>query len=232
MAEAGQVVTIAADGETTVAGPKLYPNAASDPGSPTPAAGDMYFNTVTGQMRVYDGTRSAFVNVSGLSRVSVVDLFADQQDSPVTADWAVNALAPASADSTNSGLTVRLFDDTTEEGIGFILCVPADALNITIKIKSRAETAPGAANTVGVELYQREVPDNAAPGAWSAGLQLTDIDIPTNEFFQYDEQTIALSTLSINAGSIYQFELTRVAPTGGTDLTGDWALLDLTVEFT
>ncbi|NIQ74032.1 MAG: hypothetical protein GWN80_00435, partial [Gammaproteobacteria bacterium] len=37
--------------------------------------------------------------------------FADQVENPVTADWTVNALAPAAADSNNSGLTVRLFDD-------------------------------------------------------------------------------------------------------------------------
>lgn len=159
-------------------------------------------------------------------------LYADQLDNPITADWAVNALAPAVADSNNDGLTVRLFDDTTEEGVGFIARVPATAANIKLSFKSRAETAPGAARTVGLKLYERGIPDDAAVDAWSAGTVLTDIDIPTNENFQADSQTLTLAALGLTAGQTHQFELTRINPTGGTELVGDWALLELIVEFT
>jgi hypothetical protein len=163
---------------------------------------------------------------------SEFQFFADQLENPNNADWTVNALAPASADSNNAGLTVRLFDDTTEEGVGFTIEVPAGAANIVFDFVARAETAPGIANTVGLDIYNRGIPDNAAVQAWSAATQLTDLDIPTNEFFQEDTQSVALATLGVTAGETTQFELVRVAPTGGTDLTGDWDLLLCKVSFT
>jgi hypothetical protein len=163
---------------------------------------------------------------------NVKQFYADQLDSPVNADFVVNALAPAAADATNAALTVRLFDDTAEEGVAWILRPPSTATNIVLTFVGRAATAPGAARTVGLKLYKRDIADNAAVAAWSAGTALTDIDITTNAFFQYDTQTIALSTLSITAGRETQFEMTRVNPVGGTELVGDWALLKIGVEFT
>lgn len=157
--------------------------------------------------------------------------YADQLDNPVSADWAVNSLAPATADNTNSGITVRAFDDTVEEGVGFILTIPPEACGLTIDFKSKARTAPGAAKTVNTVLYRRNIPDNAAVGAWSAGLSLTPIDIPTNVFFQYDKQTITLTTLGITPGTLVQFELTRKDAANGTKLVGDWHLCELSVEF-
>ncbi len=156
---------------------------------------------------------------------------ADQLENPNNADWAVNSLAPAVADTNNNGLTVRLFDDTTEEGVGFKVRIPATAANVIFRFFGRAETTDAGVRTVGLEIYEREIPDNAAVTAWSAGLQLDDVDIPVNEFFQYDEQTLTLAALGVTAGSWHQFELTRVAPSGGTDLVGDYALLAVKVDF-
>jgi hypothetical protein len=158
-------------------------------------------------------------------------ILADQMENPVNADWAVNALAPVSADSDNAALNVRLFDDTIEEGAGFTLSVPAAATNMTVRMVSRAETAPVAARTVGTKLYNRGIPNDAAVTAWTAGVQLTDLDIPTNENFQYDEQTETLAAWGLTAGQVHQLELTRVDPTGGVELVGDWALLSVSVEF-
>jgi len=158
--------------------------------------------------------------------------YADQMDNPVTADWAVNALAPASADNINSGLTIRRFDDTTEEGIGLIFELPSGATSIVLDFVSRAISPAGAARTVGLELYDRGQGDNVALSTWSAGLQLTDIDVPNNTNFQFDSQTITFATLGVTAGEVTQFELTRVNPTGGTELVGDWALLLVKVSFT
>lgn len=158
-------------------------------------------------------------------------LYADQLDNPVNADWVVNSLAPAAADNTNAAITVRAFDDTTEEGVGFILTIPNGVGSLTIDFKSKARTAPGVAKTVNTVLYLRNIPDNAAVGAWSAGLSLTPIDIPTNVFFQYDKQTIPLATLGITVGTLVQFELTRKDAANGTKLVGDWHLCELSVEF-
>ena len=157
--------------------------------------------------------------------------YADQLDNPINADWAVNALAPAVADSNNNGLTVRAFDDTSEEGVGFVLRVPVGATNIVLLLKARAETAPGGAVGVVPKLYVRELPDDGAIEAWSAGVDLTALAIPTNENFQYDSQTITLASLSITAGNLVHFELTRNPAAGGDDLVGDWDLLELGVGF-
>jgi hypothetical protein len=148
--------------------------------------------------------------------------YADQLDNPVNSDWAVNALAPAVADSLNPGLTVRRFDDTVEEGVGFIVTVQPSAMNLTISLKSRAQTAPGVPSAVVPRLYRRIIGDNVAVGAWSAGLDLTALAIPMNTNFQYDSQVISLASLGIAAGDLVQFELTRSVGAGGDTLIGDW----------
>ena len=165
------------------------------------------------------------------TNIGAMQLFADQLDNPTNADWAVNALAPAVADSNDNNKTVRAFDDTTEEGVGWVIRIPLAVTNIILKFVGRAETAPPAARTVGLKLYQQGNPDNAAPDAWDAGTVLTDIDIPTNVNFQYDSQTLTLASLSLVAGEVTHFELTRVDPVGGTELVGDWNLLELEVSF-
>jgi hypothetical protein len=149
-------------------------------------------------------------------------------NSPVTSDWAVNAHAPAAQDSNNSALTVRLFNDTAEEGIGFDIYIPTGTTSLKFTFQSRPETAPGAARTVGLQFYERGLP--GAVDTWSSGYALDDIDITTNENWLTDIQTETLITLGLTAGQEYQIELTRDTPTGGTNLTGDWALRRLIVE--
>ena len=161
----------------------------------------------------------------------VYQLFADRLDNPITSDWKVNALAPAAAGTTNTAFTVRKFDDTAEEGVGFTIETSSTAINLIINFRGRAETAPGVARQVILKLYNRDVPDNAVIPAWSAGVTLTAIDIPTNAYYQYDTQTIALSTLGITAGRVVQFELTRNGADGGDTLVGDWNLLEIKVTF-
>lgn len=165
--------------------------------------------------------------------------YADQMDNPNNPNWIVNALAPATADSLNNALTIRGFDDTIEEGIGFILPVPTNAGSLRLTFKSRAQTTPPADRTIGPKLYYRRIPDNAAVSTTWAGANdgskvLTDIVLPANTNFQYDSQTLDLVAdfaPDILAGSTYQFELTRVNPAGGTELVGDWNLLELIVEW-
>ena len=139
-------------------------------------------------------------------------------------------MAPLAADSNNVGLLVRLFDDTTEEGVGFQAKVPTGVTNMKIKLISRAETTPGGVRTVGAKLYNRGIP--GAVESWSVGNALADIDIPASENWVSDEETISLATLGVTAGEITQFELTRINPTAGTELTGDFTLLWLGLEFT
>lgn len=151
-------------------------------------------------------------------------------DNPNSSDWAVNVLAPAAADSNNAGISVRLFDDTTEEGVGFMFTIPSGTTSLKFYFKSRAETAPVGAVAAVPRLYHRDLNDNAAIDAWSSGTDFTALAFPTNENWQYDEQTITLSTLGLTAGELVQFELTRNTASGSDDLTGDWALVELRVE--
>lgn len=152
--------------------------------------------------------------------------------SPVNADWAVNAFAPVGADTLNAALTTRSYDDTTEEGAGTPpLFMPLNSKGFKLRIKSRAQTAPGATRTVGFKVYVRGLLDNLTPAAWQS-LVLNDISIPTNAFFQDDSQDILFSAFGtpLVAGSYYQFEYTRINPAAGTELVGDWNLLHLQME--
>jgi hypothetical protein len=207
----------------------VYDPITQDPSSPED--GSEWYRSDTGQFRRKVGAKTQI-------SANMEDIFcrffvfgADQLLSPNNSDWTVNALAPLAADSNDAGLPVRLFDDTTEEGVGFQTTVPPNTTNLIIKMISRAETAPAGARTVGVKLYNRGVPDDSAVESWSSGTALNDVDIPANENWQYDEQTISLSSLGITAGEFTQFELTRVNPSAGTELTGDWALLRIALEF-
>ncbi len=158
--------------------------------------------------------------------------FADQMDSPNNADWAVGTPSPASADTTNNALTVRRFDDTDEEGIGFLLDIPSDATNVVFGLKSRAETAPASAHNVQPRIYTRNAADNVSVGTWTDGANLTVLSMPTNTNFQYDSESVALSTIDATAGNLTQVEMTRYHTGVTTDLTGDWDLLELAVSFT
>jgi len=146
-------------------------------------------------------------------------------------DWAVAVAANGATDSNNGApLDVFQFDDTIEEGVGYEapLHVPLGVTKVTFHFVSRAETAPGAARTVGRKVYLKEYPDDGAVGAWSAGYQLADVDIPANENWQNDEDTVLLATLGITPGSLYRFEWTRVPPLAGVNLAGDWTVMDRT----
>jgi len=172
---------------------------------------------------------------STLSSVTFPELVFNAGDfeNPNNADWDVNALAPAVADSNNNALTIRAFDDTVIEGVGGYIPLPAGATNFVFSFVGRAETAPGAARNVRMSLRVREVPDNAAVAAppWITG-DLANFDIPTNEFFQFDSETFSFAFFGFAAGELIQFELVRVSTIVGTDLTGDYDLLQMRVGFT
>lgn len=156
--------------------------------------------------------------------------YAAEFDDPVTDDWAVNALAPAVADSNNDGRTVRRFDDTTEEGVGRMLRVPAGATNIKFTFMSRPEAAGG--GNVVPRIYERQIVSGGSPTAWSAGVDFSAIVFAANTNDEEDTETVTLVSLGLAAGQLHQFELTRNTGAGGDTLVGDWNLSELVVEFT
>ncbi len=169
----------------------------------------------------------------GGTALPMFTIAADDMRSAINSDAAVNANAPAAADSNNASLTVRLHDDTVEEGsLTAPFMVPSGATNMLVTLVSRAETgAGGGPFTVKTLLYERAMPDNAAVTAWSSSIALDDISIPTsNELFQYDTTTKTLAAWGLTAGDVHQLQITRTA-TGDT-LAGDWDLLEVILEFT
>ena len=197
----------------------------------TPAITDVIAVRQTGDTRDRQESIAQILSLAGTAAFPQFQFFAADFQNPNNADWVVNSLAPAVADSNNAGLTVRLFDDTTEEGVGFQILVPDGGVNIILRSIFRAEVLPPANRTIGLNLYQRRMPDNAVVTAWSAGLQLDDVAVTTNEFFIYFEQIITFAALGLVADEVTQFELTRIAPVAGTNLVGDWDLLELSVRF-
>src|SRR5690606_1076671 len=85
-------------------------------------------------------------------------IYADQVELPVNTGWAVNNIAPISADTVTPSIAVVRFDDTTEEGIGFSVSVPAGVTTMTLHIQHRNQTA----GTGGIvpALYFRQFPNN------------------------------------------------------------------------
>ena len=177
------------------------------------------------------GVFTGYTNSNAILRT--LTYYATSLDSPNNADWAVNSLAAAVPDPANAGLTVRQFSATTEQGVGFYLTVPAGATWATIRFKSRAQVAPSVASVVRPNLYIRSIPHNAAVGSWSTAYALANIPIPTNTFTQYSYQSFLMSTTGLVSNGLYQIELTRSPTvTGGTQLSGNWLLSELTIEFT
>lgn len=174
-----------------------------------------------------NGTGWDIVSASS-GTVKTYTFYANSLDSPTTADFAVNALAPVISDPSNTAMNVRSFSNTVEQGVGLMVPVPLGSTTMTFKIRGRPTTAPGAATTVTHKLYSRMVPTNAAMGAWSAATTFTALTIPTNAFYQLYTQSYSLSTLGLAVNNTYHFELTRA--TGG--LTNNWLVVEIVVEFT
>lgn len=150
---------------------------------------------------------------------------------PSGTDYTVNEMAPVSLDDNNPALLVRAFDDTTEEGVGFVETIPADVTNIIFTFKSRAQTAPGGTAAAVPKLYRREIADNTAVGTWGSDEDFTAISFPTNENWQYDSETFTLAQWGLTVGNLYQFELTRDTGSVSDTLSGDWNLLELIITF-
>ena len=175
---------------------------------------------------VYDETNDEWIRLDKTQQFQREIFPAGRFDACNNADWAVNGMAPSVADGNNAAITARAFDDTTEEGVGFSLYIPPEAQYMKIKFISRVGAVSG---NVGPRLYSRLVPDDVVVPAWSAATALDTLVFDDDEFWQQDEQVILLSTLSLTAGNMYDFELTR-NPGIASDVTGDWYLRTMIVE--
>lgn len=151
-------------------------------------------------------------------------------ENPDSSDWKVNALAPAAADSNNAALMIRLFDDTTVEGVGGYYDVPAGTASLKFHFITRAESTPGGSVSAVPVLHTRQINNGASIGGWSDGYEFAALDYGTNENWVYDTETIAITGLNVDASETFQFELVRSGADASDDLSGDWTLLALGVE--
>ena len=151
----------------------------------------------------------------------IYDFAADQLDTPVSSDWAINALAPISAGSINSGILVRRFDDTKEEGVGLLFRVPYGFSNIIISLTSRPQTAPTNNVSVIPRIYVREIIDNSTVEVWNAGINLSAINFSTSVNYIYSTHNTTYSELGLVAGRIAQIELTRNTSSVSDTLVGE-----------
>jgi hypothetical protein len=202
----------------------------------TNTAGDLeYATSWSGRDRLAIGTAGQVLTVnSGATAPEWANFFppvmfwAEEMDSPTTADAKVNANAPLTADADNNELKVRAADDTTEEGALFKLRIPDGATSMDITVTGRAATGESGAKVVKLELYERGFV--GAVDTWSATSALDDFDIPSlSEAYIETTTSKTLATWGLTAGKQYQFQWTREA-TGDT-LTGDFWLLSIFVEF-
>ena len=187
----------------------------------------------TGNVVVSDGgTGIGVVHIPGSPVLRTLSFPATSFDSPNNADWVVNALAPVVLDPSNNAIPVRQFSNTVEQGIGLMLSIPSGATSITFKTRSKAAVAQAGITVVQPRMYTRLVPDNAAMGSWGAAVELTNITIPANSYYQYAEHTLPISSLGMVAGKLFQLEITRrVTGVTGTNLPANWLIAELTIEF-
>lgn len=197
----------------------------------SPINGMMRFNTDSNSFEFYQG--NAWVNMStGASATRTFYFYADQMDNPTSADWSVNVLAPATNDPTNGAIVVRAFDDSTEEGVGFMLTIPTGVTTMNLRYKFRPASSQTAARAAVMRLHRRTIANNTAVTAWSI-TTLNNLSIATsNVTYQYATQAITLATLALTAGNLVQFELTRQGANASDTLSGDLLLAELIVEFT
>jgi len=165
---------------------------------------------------------------------------ADQFLNSVSGDRpaSIDGNAPTVADSVNAGIPVLRFDDTDEEVRKFSRRIKVGALTMKIKLGWKAQAAPGdTVHDIGWKLYWREIPVGVAPSATWAGTNdgsevLPEIVNIADDVLPHEvETTLTLASLTnpILDNRKYQFLLSRIAP-AGTNLVGDWDVIDLAVE--
>jgi hypothetical protein len=147
------------------------------------------------------------------------------------ASWAIPAPAPTEQDNTSPLRSIVSLASAPESGRGFATVIPPNAFTLRMRRCYKPETAPGAARTVGGKLYWTTAKDNVAVPAWASTV-ISDITIEANTNPQFIEEDIPLSDLTgAAAGGEIWFEVTRIAPTAGTDLTGDAHLSSIYIEW-
>jgi hypothetical protein len=163
-------------------------------------------------------------------------------DEPNNNNWVrTGGIAALTNDTLNPALSVRRFDDTAEEGVGFDIYVPSGASNVKFTFVHRAETAPTGATIAAMPVvFGRLIFDYpTGPGNWAGASGLVfsgGLPIQSGSTgWHYDSRTIPIVSLGVPSGTanrVVQFELTRRGTFVTDNLVGDWDLLTLLLEAT
>lgn len=158
-----------------------------------------------------------------------------EMENPNNSDWAVNSLAPAQADPINAGITIRAFDDTTEEGIGYSYTVPDWATRGKFLYISRPASAVD--GDVVSQFYFRNLnaaTENGSGAFWSNWTPpvtaSSPLEMTADQGWRFDEATPDLRLLGLAGEEIVlQVELTRDTDNSADTLVGDWYLYQLQI---
>ena len=189
-------------------------------------------------------TNNNFMNANDVVRISIVARLgsigsagatqslsrtypADAFEAPNNNDWAVNSLAPLTADAVNAALLVRAFDPATAEGVGLTTFVPSGVSNIVFTTTFRGNGAGG--GTVAPVLHYRAIPDGAALPAWSSAA-LTDLAVPADTLWHQQTDAFILANIPLTTDTSYQFEWVRDA--ASDTLASDLLLQSMVVAYT
>lgn len=235
----GVTATNAGSGVVNVTVPTAVLNAGGAPSlqedvaAARPAAGTagrLFLATDTNVL--FRDTGSAWVPITG-GAIRTMSFVAASMDTPNSADWVINTIAPAIPDPSFNSLVVRSFDQTTEQGAGVLITVPANATSCTFTFKGRPQTAQATTTVVQMRVYRRAFPNGSAAGAWSSAVDFTNISIPATANMVYSSQTLSLAALGWTAGQLTLLEITRKTTgiTGGTNLPAAFLLAEVQLEF-
>ncbi len=192
-------------------------------------AGRLFLATDTNVLYRDTGTSWAPITPGVIRTLSFV---AASMDTPNSSDWVVNSIAPAIPDPSFNSLVVRSFDQTTEQGAGFLITVPSTATQCTFTFRGRPQAAQVSSTVVQMRIYRRAFPNASAAGAWSAAVDFANITIPNTANMVYGTQTLSLAALGWTAGQLTLCEITRkTAGITGTNLPTAFLLAELQLEF-
>ena len=187
----------------------------------SPGFNKRYGTDATGTKGWVDNRSPLYVEVNAL------DFILGLVASP---DYFIAAIPQLLFDATYGSLRILAYDDTSNEGAGYYVNIPPDALDVEIQVTSRATGAITGTDNVNWRIAFREITDDAAIGAWG------DNDIGTygvtNNNWQYQNSgTLTLASLSLNTNTLYQFQIYRNNTAVADNIVGDIYLLHVEFKF-
>jgi hypothetical protein len=167
---AGKLVVLTAPGVQATAGQQVYVQSATDPaGPPTPADGDLYYNTVLNEWMSYDGARAKWLGLSQL-------LVQAGRNGNTGVGTFYRGIGNMVLDATTKGIAcqkgtiVYLAISRTDTGLATL-----DVLNNGVLVATLASTVAGATATtaINVDLAAGLLSfSNAAGGATTSNVQI------------------------------------------------------------